>query len=318
MRVWASRYELIPRAPLNARSGASPRSGALIRIGDGFADLHPWPELGDAPLDEQLRLLADGTPTELAKRAVLCTTIDGEARATGYSLFDDAKIPRSHYSAGGSADSIDFELLADAGFDRVKIKAGRDASEEVESLARATKSILVSRIRLRIDFNAGFGVADVHQFLDSLPSELLPLIEFLEDPTPADAKVWTEIRLRWGIPIAADREKPHPSAWDVAVFKPAWEDDAVVERAIEDARTVVVTSAMDHPLGQVWAASRAADLSSHHPGRIGACGLLTHHLYEKNAFSERLATVDGVLVPPGGNGLGFDDLLESLSWKKLA
>lgn len=318
MRVWASRYELIPRAPLNAKSGAAPREGALIRIGDGYADIHPWPELGDAPLDAQLRLLADGMPTELGKRALHCTRIDAQARSAGYSLFEDVQIPRSHYSAGEPSDALDFELLAEVGFDRVKIKAGRDAAEDAEILGRSVDSVLASQVRLRIDFNGGFGVADVHRFLESLPRELVARIEFLEDPTPADAKTWAEIRAQWNIPIAADREKPHPSAWDVAVCKPAWEEDGILERAIEDGKTIVVTSAMDHPVGQLWAASCAADFSRHHPDRVGVCGLLTHHLYETNAFSERLATVNTVLVPPGGTGLGFDDLLESLDWKKLA
>ena len=318
MRVWTSRYELIPRAPLNAKSGATPREGALIRIGDGFADLHPWPELGDAPLDAQLRLLADGTPTELAKRAIHCTRIDGEARSAGYSLFEDVHIPRSHFSAGERSEVIDFELLGEVGFDRVKVKAGRDAAEDADHLRRSADSILASDVRLRIDCNGGFGVADVHYFLESLPPELVGRIEFLEDPTPADPKSWIEIRSHWRIPIAADREKPHSSAWDVAVYKPAWEHDEVVERAVEDGKTIVVTSAMDHPLGQLWAASCAADLNQHHPDRVGVCGLLSHHLYDTNAFSERLATVNGVLVPPGGNGLGFDDVLESLDWKRLA
>lgn len=318
MRIWASRYELIPRAPLNAKSGVTPREGALIRIGDGFADLHPWPELGDAPLDVQLRLLADGTPTQLGRRAIHCTRVDGEARSAGYSLFEDARIPRSHYSAPAPSEALDFQLLADVGFDRVKLKAGRDATEDAEMLMRSADSVLASPVRLRIDFNSGFGVADVHRFLESLPPDLLARIEFLEDPTPADAKSWSEVRAHWKIPIAADREKPHSSAWDVAVYKPAWEEDGMVERAIEDGKTIIVTSAMDHALGQLWAASCAADLSRSHPDRVGVCGLLTHHLYESNAFSEQLATAQGVLVPPGGTGLGFDDLLESVDWKRLA
>jgi len=56
--MWIHRYTLVPRRSLSPLAGARPRAGALLRAGDGFADIHPWPELGDAPLDEQLARLA--------------------------------------------------------------------------------------------------------------------------------------------------------------------------------------------------------------------------------------------------------------------
>ena len=45
------------------------RRGALIRVGSGFADFHPWPELGDEPLETQLAKLARGETTPLTRRA---------------------------------------------------------------------------------------------------------------------------------------------------------------------------------------------------------------------------------------------------------
>ena len=68
MFVW--RYTLVPRRSLSPLAGARTREGALIRVGDGFADVHPWPELGDAPLDEQLALLARGETTPLSERSL--------------------------------------------------------------------------------------------------------------------------------------------------------------------------------------------------------------------------------------------------------
>ena len=67
--MWIWRYSLKPRRALSALAGAAPRQGALLRAGDGFADMHPWPELGDAPLDEQLALLARGETTPLTRRS---------------------------------------------------------------------------------------------------------------------------------------------------------------------------------------------------------------------------------------------------------
>ena len=45
--------------------------GALIRIGDGFGCLHPWPELGDPGLEDLLEELRnDAVGSGLAKEAV--------------------------------------------------------------------------------------------------------------------------------------------------------------------------------------------------------------------------------------------------------
>ena len=41
---------------------------------------------------------------------------------------------------------------------------------------------------------------------------------------------------------------------------------------------VVLTSYMDHPLGQTFAAWEAARLGLQFPGLVGVCGLQTHHL----------------------------------------
>ena len=56
--MWISRYTLKPKRALSAIAREGVREGALIRVGDGFEDMHPWPELGDEPLDGQLKRLA--------------------------------------------------------------------------------------------------------------------------------------------------------------------------------------------------------------------------------------------------------------------
>ena len=73
------------------------------------------------------------------------------------------------------------------------------------------------------------------------------------------------------------------------------------------------TSAMDHPLGQLFAAYEASVF----PGDVDDCGLLTHWLFEPDPFSELLGVTDRRLVAPGGVGLGFGELLEALPWKAL-
>jgi O-succinylbenzoate synthase len=110
--------------------------------------------------------------------------------------------------------------------------------------------------------------------------------------------------LRKRVRLALDRATGKEA--DVLVVKPA------IQEVPTDERELVVTSYMDHPVGQLFAAYVAATTKT-----SDRCGLLTHLVYEPNAFSERLR-IDGMrLVPPGGNGIGFDDLLENLAWRKL-
>jgi O-succinylbenzoate synthase len=71
---------------------------------------------------------------------------------------------------------------------------------------------------------------------------------------------------------------------------------------------------MDHPIGQFGAAYVAALNKDKLSAR---CGLFTHVLYEKNEFIERIRSDGARLLPPEGTGIGFDDLLERLPWKKL-
>ncbi len=316
MTTWISRYTLEPRAALNALTGARPREGALVRAGSGFGDLHPWPELGDLPLDAHLESIAAGRPTPLARRTLDCAAADGEAREGGVSIFHGLQIPPSHYAAG-AGELPEFRFLERAGFDCVKVKAGPDAAAEIERLNDAAPSLLGTKLRLRLDFNASITLGELAEIFAGMTAGLAERIEFLEDPVPPDPAAWTEIRKRWHVLIAADREKPDPACWDVAVIKPAWEPDETVQEAIELGKRLVITSAMDHPLGQAWAAWNAAIAEKDYPGRLLACGLLSHTAFEANAFSEQLATDGAVLLPPEGHGLGFDDLLEGLEWKRL-
>ncbi len=316
MTVRVSRYALTPRSRPNARSTASPREGALLRIGSGFADLHPWPELGDLPLEAHLASIAAGRPTRLATRSLACAAADGQARELGVSLFEGLPIPPSHYPIG-IGEIPEFIFLERAGFDRAKMKAGSDAAAEADRLAEATPSLLKTGIRLRIDFNGSLSQSEIGDMLERLPRALIERIEFLEDPVPADSAAWNAIRQRWRVKIAADREKPDSDCWDIAVIKPAWEPDETVEIAIDRGKPLVFTSAMDHPVGQLWAAWNAAVAQKDHPGRVLACGLLSHGAYEQNEFSECLATDGAILLPPEGHGLGFDELLEGLDWARL-
>ncbi|HEY0158732.1 MAG TPA: enolase C-terminal domain-like protein [Thermoanaerobaculia bacterium] len=269
MRVDVHRYTL-------RRRDGGVRAGALLRTAGGYADVHPWPELGDAPLDEQLALLARGETTPLTRASLHLASVDGEARARGVSLFAGLTIPESHWPGNEPPE----------GFDTVKIKGVQPVPEGV---------------RIRIDFNARLTAEEFLLLAERLPKER---IDFVEDPCPYDAATWRELRARTGLRLALDR---FTGEADLLVHKPALSVEFPVFRG-----EIVVTSYMDHPVGQFGAAWVAAthDVSPR-------CGLMTHVLYEPDAFVERVEREGARLLPPRGTGIGFDDLLESLPWTSI-
>ncbi len=280
MPIWVHRYTLMPRRRLSGVAAEGARHGALLRIGAGFADLHPWPELGDLPLDAQLAMLARGETTPQSAASLHLASIDAEARAKGVSLFEGLTIPESHWPGNDPP----------AGFDTVKIKGMMRVPDDV---------------RIRIDYNATLTPAEFLDVVETLPEER---IDFIEDPCPYDEQTWTQLREVTGLRLAVDRITPSSgSAYDVLVHKPAlgasWPD---VDREI------VVTSYMDHPIGQFGAAYVAGTQKT-----SARCGLMTHVLYEPDAFIERIECAGARLLPPKGSGIGFDDLLEDLPWKML-
>jgi len=278
LRVWT--YALTPRRRLSALARPGVREGALLRAGDGFADIHPWPELGDAPLVQQLALLARGETTPLTRASLRFAQLDAEARSRGVSLFDGLTIPESHWPGDDPPDA----------FDTVKLKGA---------------SSTPPRVRLRIDFNATLTADEFVRVAQTLPKER---IDFIEDPCPYDADVWRDLREKTGLRLALDRAtaQPRNRATDVIVHKPAIEEFPATDKEI------VVTTYMDHPIGQFGAAYIAA---TH---RVSArCGLFTHVLYEPDEFLERIRADGARLLPPEGTGIGFDDLLERLPWRRL-
>jgi o-succinylbenzoate synthase len=281
MKIWVHRYTLTPRRPLRGVARPGRREGALLRVDEGFADVHPWPELGDAPLEEQLALLARGETTAITEASLKMARLDGDARRAGRSLFEGLTIPESHWPGDDPQP----------GFDTVKVKGAGS---------------LPTGVRLRIDFNGSLTPEEFLRIAATLPREWL---DFVEDPCAYDPSVWQDLRARTGLRLALDRSLPagELNGVDVVVHKPA-----IASRFPDVPQPVVVTSYMDHPVGQ----SGAAWVAATNPTEA-RCGLFTHVLYEPDAFIERLQSDGARLLPPEGTGVGFDDLLDRLPWKML-
>ncbi len=298
------RYGLRLRGPAggNARSARRVLEGFLVRVDGGYASVLPWPELGDAPLEEQWQAFRGGGTTPLLERARACAAVDAAARREGRSLFlGPSCVPRSHATVTGSAD---FVALRAEGFTAVKLKGGADWGDVLGRMRQA----VAAGLRVRVDFN---GSLQEEAFLGfaRAAEDVREWVDFVEDPLPYDAARWERLRQESGWRLALDRlTGEEAGGFDVRVLKPALE--AVARRA----GPVVFTSYMDHPLGQAFAAWEAARYGE---GQELA-GLLTHRLFVEDSFTERLAPRGPAWSGPGGTGLGFDDLLEALRWVSVA
>lgn len=317
------RYTLRSAWALNSLSTRHEHHGALIRVGQGdygddvgYGCIHPWPVLGDRDLDETLHLLAKGERTALAARALACASIDREARTEGYHLFEGLTVPRSHATL--MMNAAEFKTAVDVGFKIVKVKVGRDLPAEIEFIR--AQSARFPEMRWRLDFNGSQGRESVEEFLLKLGESVRDKLDYIEDAYCISSSSSESGELEYyDIPMAVDRDVENTRGnFGVAIVKPAVNEMLpILKRAHEDHQRVVFTSYMDHPLGQCFAAWEAASAMKLYPDLVDTCGLVTHGLFEPNAFTKRLGKIEPEFHPAAGTGLGFNDLLRDLPWKKL-
>lgn len=311
-----SRYRMKARGFLNAVSRRREFEGALIQIDGGFGCIHPWPELGDPPLDKCLADLAGARRWPIVRRAIRCAEYDLACRTFENSIFEDMEIPVSHATLA-KMDVKEMTLAVEAGFEVVKLKLGRDLEAEAKFLD--TMAAEYPQLGWRLDFNESLEPGEATAFLSGLAEATRKAIDFVEDPSPYSDSAWKEIRRETGVRLGVDREAaPLTPSAQVMVIKPAIDEPFLLgEAAVAQHQRVVVTSYMDHPVGQAFAAYEAARLGLQFPGLVGTCGLQTHHLFEPDAFSEQLGPWSPAFKAPDGTGLGFNDLLEALPWTRL-
>ena len=311
-----SRYRLKARGFLNAISKRSEFEGALIQMDGGFGCIHPWPELGDPTLEKCLVDLAGARRWPIVRRAIRCAEYDRAARVFDHSLFEEMEVPDSHATLT-KAVPASVALAVEAGFTTIKLKAGLNPPEEIKFLDAMSAEF--PAMKWRLDFNESLEAGDAAAFLLALTAGARAAIDFVEDPCPYSDSAWTQLHRETKVKLAVDREAaPLSAAAQVMVIKPAIDEPFLLaEAALQNRQRVVLTSYMDHPVGQTFAAWEAARLGLQFPGLAGTCGLQTHHLFQPDGFTEMLGPWSPVFQPPAGNGLGFDDLLDALPWTRL-
>lgn len=316
--IYVHEYLLKSGATLNAVSQRREFAGALIRVNEGYGCVHPWPEFGDALVAEQLRLLREGVTTPVTAMALRCAEIDGAARRAGESLFEGLEIPRSHYSwsFAHEAEPQMQRVLAE-GWPAIKAKGLANYGETTRFLAECAKRFAAQGVRLRVDFNGVLDRLAFEQFIGCLPTTVRERLDFIEDPFPYEAEAWEAVRQQFGVKLALDKGwRAGTHGFDAVVVKPARRDWRIVA-AQHPQQRLVMTSAMDHALGQMFAAYEAA-VALAEGQALDFCGLCTEHLFEPDAFFERVKSRGGFLsADRSGGGLGFGDVLEQLPWRQL-
>ena len=311
-----ARYRLKTRGFLNAISNRREFEGALIEVDGGFGCIHPWPELGDPTLEKCLADLAGERRWPIVRRALRCAEFDKAARVFDESLFEEMEVPESHATLA-KGDVAEVALAVEAGFNVVKLKCGRELAAEARFLDDMATEY--PALKWRLDFNESASPEQAAEFLLGLLEKTRTAIDFVEDPCAYSDTAWSELRRKTRVKLAVDREaSPLSAAAQVMVIKPAVDEPFLLaEAAVSYQQRVVLTSYMDHPFGQAFAAWEAARLGLQFPGLVGVCGLQTHHLFAPNDFTEALGPWSPHFKAPAGKGLGFDDQLDALPWTRL-
>jgi o-succinylbenzoate synthase len=328
MKIWYSSYQLFPKSVINSKIKIKYRPGALLRVrfdngNVGYADLCPFSEMGDQPLELELKNLLQSKPSALTQRALTVARLDADARAEEKSLYNPKVRVKNHFLINDlhTFEQNRLETLEKNGYSEFKIKLGRDLNVETEKLQNICER-LSTTARVRLDFNFTLTRDKFLQWFDKAQKWLRPSLEFVEDAFAYNAKEWREVNERWNIMLALDfaplETKIKAEGAQIVVIKPALEDDQKILKNIAGGpKKVVYTHYMDFPLGQMAALIAAENAALAHGDKILTCGLQHHDIYEGFIFQSAIKHDGPFILPPEGYGLGFDALLEKQKWIEL-
>jgi O-succinylbenzoate synthase len=270
MKVFSSRYE----------------HGAVLRVVfdvgyEGYADLRPWPEYGEPPLESQLKNWLQGNWSTGLQKTFWFAAVDAKARRQNRNLLAGLDLPRTHA----------FEELA-PGFEAVKIKM------------RPEKTRLPSNGRLRLDFNGSLTRVQFEEWWKRLSADEKSRIDWIEDPYSTSEPCEVPSRLLFSDWV----RNPH---WLGRIAKPSR------EFVMPTGRPIAFTHSLNHPIGQAAAIWEAARFYKRYPQLKQTCGF---PLVEAKAFQKcnlLWNRTGAILKPAPGLGFGFDAVLRELEWERL-
>lgn len=327
MKISYIQYEMDPIAELNSKTNQNPRQGILLKIewpGDliGYSDLHPWPELGDLPLEQQLSDLRKGKISLQLEQSIWLARRDALARKSGISLWDQVPRIKNNFLISNVAYATDetIEKAKQAGFSTIKMKAGRDFEREMEFALKILKN---GNFMLRIDFNGSLQWQVYEKFFSTLEKAHRARLDYVEDPFPYETEIYREARVlsrvavdRYFSQIDFDHREAPPV--DQLILKPAIQDvDKFMTQVKKWSIPVTVTSYMDHPVGMVHSALIAGELKKKYDQLIGTSGCLHNYLYQKDLYHSAMTIQGPYIQKVGGKGIGFDFLFHQEPWAQV-
>lgn len=267
----------------------------------GHADLFPWPELGDATLEELLHSLKS-KPLPQAQAAL--DWAKHEARAH----FDKVSFFPAHDVFSHETINVHSPTMASL----VKIKVSSTDPKSVLQMMEGSPATT-----FRLDFNGLFTDINLAQkFWEAFSSPLRERIEFVEDPLSAELMPRAREVFKETL-VAVDRS---PSAEnlahvDIRVLKPVYFPPGDLPLFAGD---MVVTSNMDHPLGQLQAL-RATHLLKERGQSLLEGGLLTQDIYLEHAQQNWVMREGNALRVSHAQGFGWGLIrqLNALAWENL-
>ena len=326
MKIWYTPYSLVPLFSLNAKTSTpQARQGFLIKVefgdgGVGYADCHPWPELGDKQAFVHLESLASDHPTSLVSRSLELAQWDADCRAKETSLFPSEPVLTSHYTL---PDWENFSLplleeIADQDYRAMKLKVGKDL-EHAGLFIRRLISVLPEDMGLRLDFNLTSHPDELNPWIENMGQDFLDRLDFIEDPFSYEPQAWREFGDKWQLSLALDQELKWDqdlSGADVLVVKPVRNSGEEIEKCAQlyGEKRWVFTHSMDHPLGRMMALGYAMNFYGINPSKIEPGGFESRSFYQPTLFDNEIF-VDGCKqLGTEGVGVGFTKQLEECEW----
>lgn len=327
MEIFTHEYKLKCMGSWNEGYKTHKAEGALLKFiwNDGrvgYADLHPWPSLGDEDLKGQLKKLAKGKLTAQIEQSLWFAARDADFRAQKKNAFEKGVQIRNHFLLMDGFKTPRQSLLdaKELGFQTLKLKVGRDPVPEMRWINEELSSL---PFKLRMDFNSQLNFSSVVAFFNGLNPAIKNKIEFFEDPCPFKKDSWLELNKH--VSLAIDRElravdtSDNELPFQYLVYKPAIQEfKEQVSLALDKKLKLVVTSNLDHPVGVAHAAWVAADIKKKHPHLLADCGLLSMGAYKYDDFTSMLKADGSYFTGTFGEGVGFDFLLEKLVWQPIS
>lgn len=346
MKIWYSKYQLYSKTALNSRVKQISRNGALLRVKDeegriGYSDVCPFSEMGDHPLDLELKKISTMKPTALGGKSLIFACSDAIVRSLKQSSYEVSIKLKNHFLI---CDVMQFDLnrtekLKAEGYTEFKIKIGSDLERETIQVEKLLNRLSLKN-KIRLDFNGKLSRDQFVVWFEKNQNWLRSSLEFIEDPFSYDAKSWSTLSDSMGVHFALDLEArttdvENPEATlgaileegaigaKVIVVKPAIQnEDRIFELFNNSSKKFVFTHYMDFPVGQMCAHLAAQKFMkkltlNNCSDQMLSCGLQYHDSYDGVVAQSFIQNDGPYIIPPTGYGFGFDKFLENQTWTSL-